>query len=214
MQHLAEKQASAGVPAGQAPKAKKGSGRDLRVATALLTEFAHRGFARTSMASLAEAIGVTRQTVYNRFGNKDGVIDWAIAVQVRTLRARAMRCLEDQSVETEEALLNAFCAWLGPAVPLVRQGSYGEELLGLGNAARRRSPSSPLDAFADELSTALLERGVGQSKQAASDIAFLLMMAAKGLRPETGTEAEFREGRARAIRGAGGTGKKSSRRGQ
>ncbi|NBQ12654.1 MAG: TetR/AcrR family transcriptional regulator [Gammaproteobacteria bacterium] len=42
-----------------------------------LEVFAQRGFPRTTMGSLADAGGVSRQTLYNRFGNKEALFHWA-----------------------------------------------------------------------------------------------------------------------------------------
>ena len=175
---------------------------NFELASELLNEFGNRGFQRTSMTSLARAAGVARQTLYNRFGRKDAVLEWAVEVQVRGLRARALACLEDETEPIAEALLNAFCAWLGPVVELARRGRHGQEILGLGGAARRRSPSSPLDAFATELSTILRARSP-ERRRSADDTAFALMMAAKGLVPGSESVAEFRESMARVLRGAG-----------
>ncbi len=176
---------------------------DYRTAENLLAEFASTGYAKTSMTSLAEAAGVTRQTIYNRFGRKDAVLEWAIGAVVRSLRADALACLADPKRPTEQALLDAFCSWLGPVVKFVRDGRYGDEILGLGNAARRRAGAYPLDAFTAELTDALLSRGVREQRREAADLAFVLVMAAKGLLADSETEADFRAGMARALRGAG-----------
>ncbi|MYA08614.1 MAG: TetR/AcrR family transcriptional regulator [Holophagales bacterium] len=176
---------------------------DYETAAQVLAEFASTGYAKTSMTSLAEAAGVARQTIYNRFGRKEAVLEWAIGAVVRSLRADAFACLEDPQRPTEQALLDAFCCWLGPVVRFVRDGRYGEEILGLGNAARRRAGSYPLDAFTSEVTGALLTRGVRQQRREAADLAFVLVMAAKGLLADSETEADFRTGMARALRGAG-----------
>jgi len=176
---------------------------DYETAAQVLAEFASTGYAKTSMTSLAEAAGVARQTIYNRFGRKEAVLEWAIGAVVRSLRADALACLADPERPTEQALLDAFCCWLGPVVRFVRDGRYGEEILGLGNAARRRTGSYPLDAFTTEVTGALLARGVRQQRREAADLAFVLVMAAKGLLADSETEADFRTGMARALRGAG-----------
>ncbi|MCY3965417.1 MAG: TetR/AcrR family transcriptional regulator [Acidobacteria bacterium] len=176
---------------------------DYETAAQVLAEFASTGYAKTSMTSLAEAAGVARQTIYNRFGRKEAVLEWAIGAVVRSLRADAFACLADPDRPREQALLDAFCCWLGPVVRFVRDGRYGEEILGLGNAARRRAGSYPLDAFTSEVTGALLTRGVRQQRREAADLAFVLVMAAKGLLADSETEADFRTGMARALRGAG-----------
>ena len=176
---------------------------DYETAAQVLAEFASMGYAKTSMTSLAEAAGVTRQTLYNRIGRKHAVLEWAIGAVVRSLRVDALACLADPERPTEQALLDAFCCWLGPVVRFVRDGRYGEEILGLGNAARRQTGSYPLDAFTAEVTDALLAGGVREQRREAADLVFVLVMAAKGLLADSETESDFRAGMARALRGAG-----------
>lgn len=56
------------------------SGRDTRamILDAVLDEVGDSGLARLSVEAVAERAGVSRQTVYRHFGNRDGMIEQAI----------------------------------------------------------------------------------------------------------------------------------------
>ena len=51
---------------------------EYRVARQVLRTFAVYGFKKTSMEDIAKAIGVSRQSVYKRFGNKKRCYAWVV----------------------------------------------------------------------------------------------------------------------------------------
>ena len=171
--------------------------------TEVLSVFADYGFRKTSMEELARAAGVARQTLYNRFESKEGVLKWAVDGLVEELRRRAIERLHGDDASAAEALLEAFCEWLGPIVPLLHDSRHGEEILNLGSDARRRASADPLEAIASEIRDFLLARGVCEDRAEAEDVTFLLAMAGKGLLLATRSEEEFRAGMARILAGAG-----------
>ena len=68
--------------------------RNREQAHRILEVFTRYGFERTSIVMLAEAMGVARQTVYNRFGGKEEVLTWAIDTLAHALRQEACEHLE------------------------------------------------------------------------------------------------------------------------
>jgi TetR/AcrR family transcriptional repressor of uid operon len=54
-----------------------------RVAAAALDEFSEHGIRRTSMEDVARRAGVSRMTVFRRFGNKQALVEVVIAREVR-----------------------------------------------------------------------------------------------------------------------------------
>ncbi len=84
--------------------------RDQIIARAALGLYVARGVRRTTMQDIAEAAGLTRQTVYNAFGNTDGVLKAAIHLYVDELWQQVLT--DWQSCETLElkldVLLNRF----------------------------------------------------------------------------------------------------------
>ena len=168
----------------------------------LLYVFGNHGFRGAAMARLAEAAGVSRQTLYNRFGDKEGVFAWAVEGVIATLRARAVAELARDELPTRDAVARSLEAWLGPVVPLLHNTRHGAEILDL--TARRQHEAAP-DRFAEiraPLEALLLARGVCATAAEAADRSFLLAAAAKGLMLTSHDMTAFRDGLAQAIAGA------------
>ncbi len=87
-----------------------------------LERFAQDGFPRTTMGGLAEARGVSRQTLYNRFGNKEALFHWAVDALSGHLERAALAALERPGEELADQLLGHYCAWFEPMVTLLNQG--------------------------------------------------------------------------------------------
>lgn len=169
-----------------------------------LAVFAANGFRRTSMVVLAEAMGISRQTLYNRFSSKEQVLEWALAGLIKDLRSDALSYLQQASGRPQDVLLEVFCRWLGPLVSLLRNGPHGQEFLGLGTStAHGSSGADHFTAFTKHIAGYLLEQGICDSKKAAQERTFLLAMAAKGLLLISPSEQQFRTDMATALRGAG-----------
>ncbi len=180
---------------------KTGALKDLD-STAALQEFARSGFAKTSIVSLAVAMGVARQTLYNRFGSKEAVLKWAITTLTEKLRTNALRGLAADA-PADRVLADVFTAWLGPAVVLLNAGPYSEEILGLGRRIKDQANMDPLLHMRDEIRAYLLKQKVRPNPDQADDLTLLLIYAAKGLMMRCETEAEFRSKIERLISGAG-----------
>ena len=180
---------------------KSGSLKDLN-STAALQEFARRGFAKTSIVSLAEAMGVARQTLYNRFSNKETVLQWAVTSLTENLRRNALQELASEA-SVNQVLANVFNAWLGPAVALLNEGPYSEEILGLGRRIKAQANLDPLHHMRSPIRDYLLAQKVRPDKSQADDLTVLLIYAAKGLMMRCETAAEFNKKVQQLIRGAG-----------
>jgi len=177
--------------------------RDIYIA--VLCEFSALGFRKASMSTLAEAAGVARQTLYNRFGNKEAVLDWSVTGLSSLLQEDALACLQAGTGKpAAEVLEDFFWALLGPVTLMLQNGRHAEEILGLSKATLYKSQPDPLAGYGDGLSAFLLSH-TSQSARGrdAADTAFLLVMAAKGLMQTCAGEIEFRSGIRRAIAGAG-----------
>jgi len=171
---------------------------------AVLTEFTIYGFRKTSMAVLAEAAGVARQTLYNRFENKEAVLAWAVNGLIEELRNNARHALQDTKSRVDEVLFQCLHRWLAPIVRLFHTGRHAGEIFALGVSLRGREGSvDPIEGVARPIEQYLLTRKVCIDEGQTRDSVFLLVMAAKGLMLGSRSEAEFGAGLARIIRGAG-----------
>jgi len=170
---------------------------------AVLEEFGRFGFRRTSMVGLADGLGVSRQTLYNRFGSKEAVLAWAVAGLAEHVRDEALGCLARANGTASEVLQNVFWCWLGPIALMLHRHQHGEEILGLSRAELVRSQRDPLEGISKEVGAYLLNEKLRTDNKAAKDAAFLLAMAAKGLMHSCGSEKAFRAGIGRFVAGMG-----------
>lgn len=155
------------------------------------------------MVGLADAAGVSRQTLYNRFGGKEAVLDWAVDGLSKHTRSEALTGLATCKGTSRAVLQEVFWRWLGTVAVMLHQHRFAEEILGLGKAALARTQKDPLEGISGDVAAFLLERGVRSSKTGASDTAFTLAMSAKGLMQSCGSEDAFRKGMSRVLAGAG-----------
>ena len=168
----------------------------------VLAVFAHYGFRKASMDDLAQAAGVSRQTLYNRFKTKEAVLDWAVEGFVHDARGRASAELSNRDAPHDVCLLNAFSRWVGDHVPLLHESPHGFEVIEMGIESLRRSDADPDTGFEGELARFLIERGICKTQVEAADKAFLLLMSSKGLFLKSRTTEEFQAGMSRIIAGA------------
>lgn len=175
---------------------------DGAVFQSVLAVFAHYGLRKTSMSDLAAAANISRQTLYNRFGTKQAVLDWALQGYVANAAALAEEQLNAQDKSVRSKLSSAFDRWAGDSVSVIHNSPHGAEILDLGIASFQRSETDPHARFERALSRFLLEAGTCGSKSDAEDKAFLLLMASKGLLLKSASSEAFSAGMGRIINSA------------
>lgn len=166
----------------------------------VITVFAHYGFRKASMADLAEAVGVSRQTLYNRFKTKDAVFDWAVDSYARQKREAAIAELQDANVSVETCLLNAYSRWGGDSMVLLHSSPHGMEILDLGFASIKRANTDHIAVFEVALANFLVNRGICKDHGRAADVTFVLTVASKGVMLKSETVQEYQNDMARIIR--------------
>ena len=70
----------------------------------LLRVFAQYGFRKSSMRDLADAMGISRQALYNRYGSKEAVFAWATKTLIEQSVAATLAALEDDSLAVPDRL--------------------------------------------------------------------------------------------------------------
>lgn len=176
--------------------------KDSAVFQSVLGVFAHYGLRKTSMSDLAAAANISRQTLYNRFGTKDAVLEWALQGYVANAGALAEDQLNAADKPVREKLLSAFDRWVGDSVSVIHNSPHGAEILDLGIASFQRSDTDPHLRFERALSRFLLEVGRCKTEQDAEDKAFLLLTASKGLLLKSASSEAFSAGMMRIINSA------------
>ncbi len=164
-----------------------------------LTVFAYYGFRKASMDDLAQALGVSRQTLYNRFKTKEAVRDWAVEGFSRHMVARAASELENDKATTAECLLQAFGRWKGDHIALLRSAPHGAEIIEIATEALKSIKNSPVAAFEQQIVRFLMKREACANKKRAQDIAHTLDMASKGLMVTAESPEAFAAGMKRII---------------
>lgn len=169
-------------------------------ATEILTLFATYGFRKASMGDIAKAAGLSRQSIYNQFGSKDAVLDWALTAFLSEVTDMTVRLLETSDEPADQVVARAFQAWTGDHVPLIRGTPHGAELLDKAiETATKSSPNYERDV-ADAVASFLWKRKVFSTKAAAEEATFVLSMASKGLLLKSDTSEAYASGMARVIK--------------
>jgi len=168
----------------------------------ILAVFANYSFQKASMDDLAQAAGVSRQTLYNRFKTKQAVLDWAVTgfVEDRTGRLFTDLKQSDQSVATR--LLHFYCEWMGQLVPVLHNTPHGSEIFEIGIESLEREGVSTHSEYEHAVAAFLVENDIYRDLSEASETAFLLTMGAKGILFKFNTVEEFEAGMKRIIRTA------------
>ena len=143
--------------------------------------FAHYGFRKASMDDLARAIGVSRQTLYNRFGTKEAVRDWAVEGFAGQLRDRVQTELDRPDRPARDRLIAAFQRWTGDNIAVLRSAPHGFDIIGLSVAALENAAHDPVTAFRAAIAQFLVENGLCRDIDQAHEAAYALHMADKGL---------------------------------
>ncbi|MEN8651037.1 TetR/AcrR family transcriptional regulator [Streptomyces sp. 21So2-11] len=120
---------------------------------AAFTALADRPWSGVRMVDVASAAGVSRQTLYNEFGSKDGLARALVLREADAYLAGVERALAERPGDLRDRLL-AVAEWTAGAAranPLVRAlltGCWGERLHAPHPAAgaRTRQPPSPVPA--------------------------------------------------------------------
>ena len=166
----------------------------------ILAVFAHYGFRKASMDDLAQALGVSRQTLYNRFKTKEAVRDWAVEGFTRHMLARAGAELENNGATTAACLLHAFGRWKGDHIALMRSAPHGAEIVEMAIEALKSIEESPVAAFEQMIVSFLMKRKVCPTRKRAQDVAYTLDMASKGLMVTAESPEAFAAGMKRIVK--------------
>ncbi|MEM7522327.1 MAG: TetR/AcrR family transcriptional regulator [Pseudomonadota bacterium] len=166
----------------------------------VLGVFASYGFRKTSMAELADAANVSRQTLYNRFKTKEAVLDWAVGGFSAESEALCIEALDDAGLSAERRIVGFFSELVGTLAPMLHSSSHGAEIFELGKAARRRTHDQSYEKCIAALIGFLGGRDAVGCEEKAGDLAYALSLTAKGLLMVSADRDQFDAGMARVTR--------------
>lgn len=158
----------------------------------VVTVFARHGFRKTAMEDVARALGVSRQSLYNRFGSKQALADWATNALIQTSLAAALRSIEQPSKTLPERLVGALDAWVGQHMAALHASPHGTEIV----AVMRHDPPEAVRAAERRIVAAMADAirlsGPGSAVSRAGSMAQALCWTARGLVHAAPDHASFR----------------------
>lgn len=165
---------------------------DIFAVDPIIATFARYGLRRTSMNDVARALGVSRQSLYNRFGSKGALADWAVQALIDRSLAEALRAIEQPARTLPDRLADALDAWVGRHRDALHASPHGVEIV----AAMQLRPSEAVRAAERRLVAAMAEAirlsGPGSAVPRAGSMAQALCWTARGLVHAVPDHASFR----------------------
>ena len=115
-----------------------------------------RGWSATTMTDVAKAAGVSRQTVYNEFGSRDGLIQAYVVREIETLLAEVDVRVRANAHDAKQALTDAFAVFLKlasdePVVRVIVADAEGGEVIRLLTETGRALATDYLGALVHEV---------------------------------------------------------------
>lgn len=159
----------------------------------VLETFAHYGFRKTSMEDIARSVGVSRHSIYKKFGSKEVCYEWAVNTYLADMYARIFDTLDNNNLLPLHRLTTVFEIFMGEAIDLVKH-AHGTEILDATLEAAHTSREDWPLRFRTRLGQFL-----EQSRLAPAASAFVLISASKGLLLEEPSRAQFSEDMYRII---------------
>lgn len=155
----------------------------------LLATFAQYGFQKTSMEDIACAAGMSRQSIYKKFGSKDKCYEWTLHTYLSGMYSRIFAALGNDDLPPLRTLINVFDILIGEAVEIVRN-PHGTEIFDDALKAVHSSEEDWPLRFRARLAD-FLERNGYASSDRAYGMAFALISAGKGLLLEEASREQF-----------------------
>lgn len=151
------------------------------------------------MSDLAEAANVSRQTLYNRFGAKGAVLEWAIEGISLESEALALAQLADHTKPLLERITGFFMEWLGVHTTALHNTPHGAEIFEMAKASQKAMLDASFDRCAAALASALAGGADSPRHDRTEDLTFALIMASKGLLTVSADETSYEAGVRRII---------------
>lgn len=158
----------------------------------IVKTFARHGLRKASMEEVAQALGVSRQALYNRHGSKGALVDWATRRLIDDTLAAALASIDQPSKTLVERLTTALDAWVGQHMEALHASPHGAEIV----AMLQRDPPEAVRTAERRLVAAMAEAirfsGPGSAVPRAGSMAQALCWAARGLVHAVPDHAAFR----------------------
>lgn len=162
---------------------------DADVVKAMLMTFALHGFKKTSMECIGRAAGVSRQSIYKKFGSKEACYEWVIHAYVSNIYTRIFAVMEDNTSEPQQTLIDAMDILIGEAIEIVNN-PHGAIVYEYTLKLTQTSPEDWPLRFRARMAS-FLERNNLASEETAEGASFAIIYAGKGLLLESPSREQF-----------------------
>lgn len=144
------------------------------------------------MNDVAVALGVSRQSLYNRFGSKASLAEWAMQALIDGSLVSALASIDQPAKTLPARLVDALDAWVGRHMGALHASPHSAEVV----AMLRRDPPDAVRAAERRLVAAMAEAirlsGPGSAVSRAGSMAQALCWTARGLVHAVPDHAGFR----------------------
>ncbi|QUS55287.1 TetR/AcrR family transcriptional regulator [Pseudovibrio brasiliensis] len=161
--------------------------------------FAQYGFRKTSVGDVANAVDLSRQSLYKKFGSKEELFQTIIEEYSEEIGLQALEILEEKSDDTKSRILSALDTIIGQHVDLMRNSVHGAELVQMGEQVMSSVGKGLMPQVMLKIADVIIESYDDRTKDQAEDDAFILFTLAKGLSLTVSSYAEYKDGITRAA---------------
>ncbi|MCF6343777.1 MAG: TetR/AcrR family transcriptional regulator [Devosiaceae bacterium] len=151
------------------------------------------------MADIARAAGLSRQSIYNRFGSKEAVFGWVVETSTAEMLQHVRTVLSAPKEKPLETLVMVYDIWVGNYVSLSSGTGHGAEIMDLAIASKSRSTSTSEEEFTSLVAKFILECDLAKNIASAQNKVFVLKFASKGLFLIAKSAEEFSQNMRRII---------------
>ncbi|WP_051927406.1 TetR/AcrR family transcriptional regulator [Ruegeria halocynthiae] len=165
----------------------------------IISVFAQNGFCKTSMEDIAQAVGLSRQSIYKKFGSKEACYNWSLKTYMTNVYTRVFAILEEMDGPPQDILERVFDAVVGDGVDLAKT-PHGVKLVEDSLEVAASQKENWPECYRIRLSEFLLRSGFASSPEQGQDIAHLLVTASRGALVVASSRQDFSEDMRRIIK--------------
>lgn len=165
-----------------------------------LDVFIRYGFRKTSMDDIASAVGLSRQAIYKRYGNKEALFKAVVDASVIQFFADAREALAQPNKSVRERIFDSCSCSTGEYIDKMRSSPHSYEVIAMADSQASDLVDEYDAAFHETMVELLLDENVFTDRKAAHDAVSVVHYASKGLFHEAKNQKEYTDGMETVIR--------------
>ncbi len=126
--------------------------------------FLHYGYRKTSLDDVAQAVGVSRQTLYQRYKNKETLFKLSLETSLEDAILRCREAAAEDMPDVETKLFRIFDIWGGEYVEMLRASPHATEVLEASETLVGDLCEKKMDEFVEIVKDVLDEFGIPAMK--------------------------------------------------